>query len=179
MKATKNMKVTKKYCAGLLERHDLVGEIADNSEQLVAEHLVEILKSADNNSRFRVSYDPMSYGTDDEDTWDLVGPGVPYGRFYYLNREDAEADRDALNSILREHFGPVTRQAEYTSDAHAARCVIDNRNHCCPACGSNEIELDESAFLGPVCTLRRGCSKCNAEWVENYVLQGYHDLRMD
>jgi len=170
------MKVTKEYCADLLKRHELVGEVADNSEQLGLDKLVEVLEQADRNSRFRVSWDPASYEDDDE-TWDLIGPGLPFGTVYYYCRKDAEGDRDTLNAILREHLGKVERSAEYTPEAHLAKSLLDKP--CCPACGSAEIETDEHRFKGATCEVLKGCHDCNAEWAEKYVLQGYHDLRLD
>jgi hypothetical protein len=176
MPGTKAMKVTKKYCADLLDRHELSVEVADNSEQFSLNLLKKILNSADLNSRFRVSWDPGSY-EDDGDTWDLIGPGLPFGTVYYYRREDAEGDRDRLNAILREHFGHVERRAEYTPEAHLAKSLLDKP--CCPACGSAELQTDEHSFKGATCIVFKGCHACNAEWTEKYVFQGYHDLRID
>jgi hypothetical protein len=172
------MKVTLKYCKELLNRHPPAGDVADGSGCIDPEFVRSVLEEAKADDRFRVSYDHASY-TDDEDTWDLIGPACKYGIIFYGSRQEAEADRDALNCILREHLGPVSRIAMYTSEAHLARCLIDRG--CCPACGSVRTEVNENMFVGSggVAVFSRGCGDCNAEWTENYLLQGYKDLRMD
>lgn len=170
------MKITKKYCSDLLERYMVEGEVAEGSDLIDSSLLKAVLKEADQNSRFRVSYDPQSY-TDDEDSWDLIGPGVAYGRVYYEDRASAEKDRDALNSILREHFGPNKREILYSPDAYRAKCLLDKA--CCPVCGSNDTELEEHIFKGSACVFRRGCASCNSEWNDVFALQGYQDLRID
>jgi len=180
MTETKSKKITQAYCRGLLEKHELTGDRLENSDLTGPKELVHILRSSDANSRFRVSWDPDSYHDDEEDTsdsWDLIGPGVPYGNVYYASREDAEKDRDALNSILREHFGNVTRAAEYTNDAYLAKSLLDCP--CCPACGSTHTDSNEHRFVGASCTVYKGCHDCNAEWKESYALSGYKDLRLD
>lgn len=170
------MKITKRYCSELLDRHVVEGEVAEGSDVIDASLLKMVLKEADQGSRFRVSYDPQSY-TDDEDTWDLIGPGVPYGRVYYDSRGDAEKDRDTLNSILRDHFGPNTRKVAYSPDAYRAKCLLDEV--CCPVCGSNKTELEDHYLKGSACVFRRGCADCNSEWNDVFALQGYQDLRID
>lgn len=170
------MKITKKYCAELLDRYVMEGEVADGSDAIDASLLKTVLNEADQNSRFRVSYAPQNY-SDDEDTWDLIGPGVSYGRVYYEDRANAEKDRDSLNSILREHFGPNKRAVLYSPDSYRARCLLDEA--CCPVCGSNKVDLEDHAFKGSVCVFRRGCGDCNSEWNDVFALQGYQDLRID
>lgn len=176
MPETKSVKLTAKYCRELLDRNPPTGEVPDGSEEITAELLIYILKDATPNDRFMVSYDPSSY-EDDEDTWDLIGPGMKYGVVFYTSRADAEEDRDALNRILRDHFGPVKHRVAFDSDAHVARCVMDRS--CCPACGSNKVDVNEDNFLGATCTVLKGCWDCHAEWTEIYALQGYKDLLRD
>lgn len=180
MKAIKSMKITMAYCRKLLDKHEIVGEVLDNSEHIDAKKLKQILTSCDENSRFRVSWDPDSYDEGDGeslDSWDLIGPGLTYGLIFYPCRQDAEIDRDALNSILREHFGKVSRKAEYTNDAFVAKSLLDRP--CCPACGSTNTDTNEHRFVGASCLVHKGCHDCNAEWTESYALSDYKDLRLD
>ena len=170
------MKVTSKYCRELLDRNPPTGEVPNGSTEITTNLLKHILKEATPESRFMVSYDPSSY-EDDDDTWDLVGPAMKYGLVFYTSRCEAEQDRDALNRILREHFGPPNHRVAFDSDAHVARCVMDRS--CCPACGSNNVDFNEHKFLGATCTVLKGCWGCNAEWIEVYALQGYKDLLRD
>lgn len=176
MPEAKSVKVTAKYCRGLLERHPPAGDVADGSDCITAKFLKHVLEEATPESRFMVSYDPANY-EDEEETWDLIGPGVNYGLVFYNSRSEAEEDRDALNRILREHFGPAKHSVAFDSDAHVARCVMDRS--CCPACGSEKVDFNEHKFLGGTCTVLRGCWVCNAEWTEVYALQGYKDLLRD
>lgn len=172
------MRATLKECRALLERHgfhDLDIEEPENSEGMTPEILKKCLLEAKPDSRFKVSFDPESYGTDDEDSWDLIGPGLDYGHVYFLSREDAEKVRDVLNGILREQLGPNPRTVMYTPEAHAAACILEGTPRC-PVCGSNEASIDEHKFLASACVIRRECGNCNSEWKEVYALQGYQDL---
>jgi len=170
------MKITRKYCSELLEKHGVEGQVSDGSDVIDAKLIKNILLGASSDSRFRVGYDPTPY-TDDGDTWDLVGPGVPHGRIYYDSREEAESDRDNLNKILREHFGPNSRKVAYSPDAYTAKCLLDHV--CCPVCESNRVELEDYFFKKSACVFRRGCRDCNSEWNDVFALQGYQDLRID
>lgn len=171
------MKVTLKYCRDLMERHRVSGSVLDGSDAVNPEMLKRCLLEANPESRFRVSLDAASYGQDDDDSWDLVGPGLPYGRVYYETKAEAEEDRDALNLILREHFGPNPRKVMYPSDAYKARCLFESA--CCPVCGSQKIVLEDYKFLNASCVIHRGCDDCNSDWEDVFALQGYQNVRMD
>jgi hypothetical protein len=181
MTETKSKKITQAYCRKLLEKHlPDPHDVLPNSARIEAPLLAKILKSSDQNSRFMVSWDPDSFDNDDgetEDSYDIIGPGLSFGTIYYGAREYAEKERDALNNILREHFGNVTRTAEYTNDAYLAKSLLDCP--CCPACGSTHTDTNEHRLVGASCTVYKGCHDCNAEWKESYALSGYKDLRLD
>lgn len=177
----KTAKITTKYCKELLERHydpsRAVEEEGTGSDDIDHKFVKKMLEESDQNSRFKVSYDPQSYGSDEEDSWDLVGPALSYGHVYFQNREEAEEARDAMNAILREHFGPIRRSPELSTDAHRNRVVLDG--DCCPACGSTKVSKNEGTFRGSVYVVLKDCDDCNAEWKEVYGLQSYQDLRID
>ena len=176
----KTAKITVKYCRDLLDRHYSSRHIP-NPEETCSDEINPllvrtVLEAADANSRFKVSYDPANH-EDDECTWDVIGPGLRYGRVYFESREEAEEARDALNCILREHFGPVQRSPDLSPDAHRNRVVLEGG--CCPACGSANVSKNESRIKGSVYFVLRDCGDCNAEWRETYGFQGYQDLRID
>lgn len=171
------MKITLSRCQEILDRHLTNVDVLQGSDSWTPALLKHCLKEANPQSRFRVSFDPQSYGDDGEDSWDLVGPGLDYGRVYYETKAEAEADRDALNLILREHFGPNTREIAYTSEAYRAKCLLDGI--CCPVCGSNRVNLEEHIVKSSSCVFRRSCSNCNGEWEDFFALQGYQNLRID
>jgi len=181
MKETKSKRVTQAYCRELLKRHlPEPSEVLLNSGLISAPLLATILKSSDQNSRFMVSWDPDSFDDGDgemQDSYDIIGPGLPFGTIYYGEREYAEKERDALNNILRDHFGKVTRKAEYENDAFLAKSLLDRP--CCPACGSTHMDTCEHRFVGASCLVKKGCHDCHAEWTESYALSGYKDLRLD
>lgn len=166
-------KLTLKCCRRLLKEHwAAVSHGMDDGGEMNAEILKGVLEQASPDSRFRVSYD------DGEDpSWDLDGPGVRYGEIWWDDRRDAEAGRDALNRILRAHFGPSTRRVEHTPEAHMARCVLEG--NCCPACGSNDLSLEDYRHGSATLTAARSCGFCNSEWDEVYTLQGYQNLKTD
>lgn len=173
-------KITLKRCRELLERHyssrPQPRPDYSCSDEITPRLLGMILEAADLNSRFKVSYDPASHDEDD-DTWDVVGPGLPYGRVYFETRGDAEEARDALNSILRDHMGPVRRSSDLSLEAHRNKMVLEGA--CCPACGSSKVCLNEDSLKGSVYEALRDCTDCNAEWKEVYGFHGYQDLRID
>lgn len=177
----KTAKITVKYCREILERNYRPSQLFDSEEtgsDEINHRLVrKMLEEASPTSRVKVSYDPQNYGSDEEDTWDLVGPALPYGHVYFKSREEAEEARDAMNSILREHFGPVQRSLELPPEAHRNRVVLEG--DCCPACGSTKVSKNESNLRGSVYLVLKDCDDCNAEWKEVYGLQGYQDLRID
>lgn len=166
-------KITLKYCRKLLNEFWAdVPHGMDDGGEMNPEIIKGVLETARPDSRFRVSYD------DGEDpTWDVDGPGIRYGMIWWENRCDAEEARDALNSILRAHFGPSTRKVEYTPEAHMARCVLEG--NCCPACGSNDLGLEDYRYGSATLTAMRSCGSCNSEWEEIYALQGYQNLKAD
>lgn len=170
------MKVTLKYCRELLERHMVSGDVLEGSDPVTPELLKRCLTEGNPESRFRVSADIGHY-EDEDDTWDLVGPGLPYGRVYYECREAAEEDRDALNGILREHFGPNPRKVAYQPDAYKAKCLFESS--CCPVCGSQKIVVENHRFLNASVVVDRGCEDCNSDWEDVFALQGYQNVRMD
>jgi hypothetical protein len=177
----KTAKITTAYCREILERNYRPSHVFDSdetgSDEINYKLVKRFLEESDQNSRFKVSYDPQSYGSDEEDSWDLVGPALSYGHVYFKNREEAEEARDAMNAILREHFGPIRRSPELTTDAHRNRVVLDG--DCCPACGSTKVSKNEGTFRGSVYVVLKDCDDCNAEWRDVYGLQGYQDLRID
>lgn len=171
------MKITLKECRDLLESHgfyDLDVEEVENCDGITPELLKRCLLEAKPDSRFKVSFDPESYNSE-EDSWDVIGPGLDYGHVYYLTREEAEKVRDLLNGILRDKLGPNTRNVMYTPEAHAAACVLEGTPRC-PVCGSVEERIDEHKFTSVACIIRKECGVCNSEWKEVYSLQGYQDL---
>lgn len=166
-------KITLKYCRKLLKEHweDVPVSFDDNVE-MNPEVLKLVLETASSDSRFRVYFD------DGEDpTWDLDGPGINYGSIWWERRFDAEAGRDALNKILRVHFGPSTRKVEFTPEAHMARCVLEG--NFCPVCGLNDLGIEDYKFSNATLTVSRSCEACNSEWEEIYALQGYKNLKFD
>lgn len=170
-------KVTVEYCRELLDKYELGTNCLDGSDAINTSLLKRILKEASSDSRFRISLDPASDDGED-DTWDLIGPCVPFGRVYYDNKGDAESDRDGLNMLLREHFGPNPRKVQYTPEAHVAKCLLDSP--CCPVCGSHKICMEEYKIKGgATCVFARGCEDCNSEWEEVYGLQSYQNVRID
>lgn len=166
-------KITLKYCRNLLKEHwkDVPISFGDNVE-MTPEILKVVLKTASSGSRFRVYFDDG-----DDPTWDLDGPSVDYGTIWWERRFDAEAGRDALNKILRSHFGPSTRKVELTPEAHLAKCVLEG--NCCPACGLDNLEINEERFRNSTLTVSRSCGNCNSEWEEFYALKGYKNLKTD
>lgn len=177
----KTAKITTKYCKEILERHYSPSGVFDSeetcSDEITHKLVRKFLEESDQNSRFKVSYDPQSYGSDEDDTWDVIGPGLAYGQVYFKSREEAEEARDALNGILREHFGPSKKDVALSCDAHRNRTILDG--DCCPACGSPKVSRNETKFRGSVYIVLRDCEDCNAEWKEVYGFQGYQDLRID
>lgn len=172
----KTARITLKYCRGLLERHYSEIPVPDPeesaSDEMTPEALRGILLEAKAGDRFKVCYDPEDQ--DHEDSWDLIGPGMPFGNIWFHERCEAERARDAVNNILREHFGPSPRKALLTPEAHLNRVILDGP--CCPACGSCEIGIGEKRIKGASHVVFRSCGVCNAEWQEVYSLQGYRDL---
>lgn len=166
-------KVTLKYCRRLLKEFWAdVPHGMDDGGEMNPEVLKGVLETAGPDSRFRVSYD------DGEDpTWDVDGPGIRYGTIWWEDKRDAEEARDALNRILRAHFGPSTRKVEHTPEAHLARCVLEG--NCCPACGSAYPSLENYHYESATITASRSCETCNSEWEEVYTLQGYRNLKCD
>jgi hypothetical protein len=177
----KTANITLKRCRELLDRHYPSRPVPDPedtcSDEITPRLVKVILETADAKSRFKVSYDPANHNDEDYDTWDIIGPGLRYGNVYFDNKEKAAEARDALNSILREHFGSVRRSPELSTDAHRNRVLLDGA--CCPACGSAYVSRNEGAIKGSVYVVSSDCDDCNAEWMETYGFQGYQDLRID
>ena len=166
-------KITLKYCRELLNEFWAdVPHSYDDGGEMNPEILKGILEKANPDSRFRVSFD------DGEDpTWDLDGPGISYGTIWWELRCDAEEGRDALNKILRHHFGPTTMVVRYTPDAHLAKALLEG--NCCPACGSGDISLESYEYKSALNVVQRSCESCNSEWEEVYTLQSYQNLKID
>lgn len=171
------MKVTLKHCQDLMERHKVSSDVIEGSDPMTPRLLKQCLSEAKPDSRFRVSLDEDNYGNEGDDTWDLIGPGLGYGRVYYETKEAAEEDRDALNAILREHFGPNPRKVVYGSDAYKAKCLFES--HCCPVCGSQKVSLENYRFFNASCVVERGCEDCHSDWEDVFALQGYQNVRID
>ena len=173
----KTAKITTAYCKDLLDRHydpPTVFDPHENASDEIDHKLVKkMLEESSPTSRAKVSYDQNG----DESTWDVLGPGLPYGHVYFQNREDAEDARDALNKILREHFGPVSREVQFGCEAHRNKVVLEGP--CCPACGSSRVRHNETMPRNGVYIILKDCDGCNAEWREVYGLQSYQDLRID
>lgn len=173
------MKITKKYCRELLARYeDDLPEVPTGADEIDESTIMQILGRARPTDRFYVNFDPSNYSEDEEDSWDIIGPGSDYGYLFYLSREEAENARDILNKILRDHFGPRKSDVRYTSEAYRAKVLLDGSS-CCPVCGSKELVMNEHFFRDGVCNLFRGCRDCGGEWTEVYILHEYTNLKND
>lgn len=170
------MKVTKKYCRDLLAEYEFP-ERDEYSGVIDEDFLKGMLQMAKADSRFHVSFD-QALGEDAEDTWDVIGPGAPYGHIYASSRDDAEETSDILNKILRRHFGPRNMEVKYTPEAHRSRVLLGGKN-CCPVCGSEDVSMNEHFFRESTCSLYKACHDCGGEWKEIYVLHEYKDLKND
>ena len=173
----KTAKIDKKYCRKLLDKH--YTEVTDycpeesTSLEMTPEVLLHILSKARQGDRFKVSFDSSSI--DDSDSWDVLGPGVKYGQMWFLDRAPADRAKDALNSILRDHFGKTHSAPCLSTDAHRNKVMLEGP--CCPACGSLDINRNEGDFKNSVYLVRKDCGVCNAEWKEIFALQSYQDLQ--
>jgi len=172
------MKITKKYCSEIYDRHvgDLP-EIPAGSEDFCVDMIKLVLEKGNKDSRFHVEFDPSNYGHEEEDTWDVIGPGCDYGHVFLDNRDDAEVLRDILNKILRDHFGPKETRFKYTPEAHRAKTILEGS--CCPSCGSGDTSMAEHFFKNATCTLYKSCADCGSEWKESYLLHEYQNLKND
>lgn len=171
-------KLDKKYCRKLLDRHYYPEVPHYEPEESAAlemspEVLLDILSKASQGDRFKVSFDSGSI--DGDDSWDVLGPGLGFGKMWFLERASAEQARDALNVILREHFGSVRGNPVLSEEAHRNKVILEGS--CCPACGSMDAGTNEFEFKGSVYVVRKDCGSCNAEWKETYILQSYQELQ--
>lgn len=170
-------KIDKKYCRKLLDKHYSEVPAYDPEEsascEMTPEVLMHILSKACQGNRFKVSFDSSS--VDDSDSWDVLGPGLKFGQMWFLERGSAEQARDALNSILHDHFGNLRSDPCLSTDAHRNRVILEGP--CCPACGSLDINRNEVEFKNSVYVVRKDCEGCNAEWKEIFALQSYQDLQ--
>jgi hypothetical protein len=168
-------KITLKYCRELIREHlsSVPYNIMTDGGEITPNLLKDILSVATSESRFKIDLDE-----EDEDfSWDLVGPGVSYGMIWWGERLDAEEGRDAMNRILRSHFGPSTRRVEYSSEAHLTKSIMEG--DCCPACGSNDLEISCRSFKSATLRVQKSCNRCCSEWDSIYALKGYANLRTD
>ena len=54
---------------------------------------------------------------------------------------------------------------------------VKTKGEKCPRCGSTEIEGDAIDIIGEFAVQPVGCMECDAEWMNEYTLSGYGELK--
>lgn len=206
MKTKKRPKITLAYCKRLFKKHDVKGaawqEMEDNtaSPEITPELLVKILKEGDENTYFYTSLENECWYDRDGDERDgrffLLGSFLDDRDFletlqedencddsqppFYPTKEAADHDRDALNRIVREHFGfePKERTPEYAPAALVNKLLLGG-DYCCPMCGSADHSIVSIEHESPSVVIDKcSCDGCHAEWEDVYTIKTYRNLRI-